>query len=289
LRDLKAFKQSANRTMVASQPSSVVTLYDFNGNPGIAFLKEIVAQQSEIARAHGVAIASIKNSSGVHQLSSWVAPFAEQDLVAYFRWNGGSYTTVPHGSRVSFFGTNPIAYAIPTDDKPILCDMSTSEIPYLGLNYALNNGLELNPGEGLDAFGAETLDPNEVYNPKHNEDVRLLPLGGGYKGSAIMLLSEVLTGALVGAKMSREASDEPLIPEEFGGLLQVFDPSVLSSRDAFKASVSKMAGEIRRSETSDGHTSVRLPGDSSYLREAEKIKKGSIEIDPELVSEFENV
>lgn len=288
LHDLQSFKASKNRQLEIRRVSEGFTVCDFQGNPAIAFLKQIVEMVVEKTRSAGASTTALRNTSGMHELSTWVYPFALNDLVAYFRWNGGSYTTVPFGSKQSFFGTNPLAYAIPTSKAPILCDMSTSEIPYLQLNYSRRNKLPLGPRQGLDAFGHETTDPDEVYNPKHNEDVRLLPLGAGPKGSAIMLFGEIMTGAFVGAKMAREASDEPLIPEEFGGLLHCYDPDAVTDSATFKAAVSQMADQIRRSEVAHGHERVCLPGDLSYSRAEEKRENG-FEISADIVDEFRNI
>jgi ureidoglycolate dehydrogenase (NAD+) len=286
VKDVEKFAAAQNRTMtrVSSNHSSAV--YDLNGCPGIVFMKAIQHEAESIAKKCGISAIGIRNSSGVHELSSWVELPPTRGFIAIFAWNGGSYTTVPYGSREPFFGTNPIAYGIPTQGEPIILDMATSEIPFVSLNTAISRGNSIPLNSGMDPDGQITSNPNEVYKPTVNEDVRLLPMGAGYKGSAIMLLLEVLTGALVGAKMSREATDDPWVPEEFGGLYICIDPSRFASYERFIASVTNMVQGIRQSMPAAGFDEVMVPGDRSRVRERSMRKEDSIEVSGEILAKL---
>jgi ureidoglycolate dehydrogenase (NAD+) len=286
VKDLASFASSDRRSMTKVSAHAASAVYDLNGCPGIAFMRAIQSEAEAMAREHGISAIGLRNSSGIHELSSWVELPPARGFIAIFAWNGGSYTTVPYGGREPFFGTNPIAYGIPTQGDPIILDMSTSEIPFVSLNAALRGGHAIPAGSGLDPDGKVTTDPNEVYKPSVNEDVRLLPMGGGYKGSAIMLLMEVLTGALVGAKMSREATDDPWIPEEFGGLYICIDPSRFTAPDQFLSSVTGMIEAIRGSRPADGFGRVVVPGDGSRARERDARARGSLEVPEDVIEKL---
>jgi ureidoglycolate dehydrogenase (NAD+) len=286
VKDLDNFAAAQNRSMTKVTSNNGSAVYDLNGCPGIAFMKAIQHEAESIAKESGLSAIGIRNSSGIHELSSWVELPPTRGFIAVFAWNGGSYTTVPYGGREPFFGTNPIAYGIPTQGDPIILDMATSEIPFVSLNTAMSRGNAIPLNSGLDPDGNVTRDPNEVYKPSVNEEVRLLPMGAGYKGSAIVLLLEVLTGALVGAKMSREASDDPWIPEEFGGLYICIDPSRFASYERFTFSVTNMVQAIRNSKPAAGFDEVTIPGDRSRLREQVARTKDSIEVAEDVLAKL---
>lgn len=258
-----------------------IRILDFHGCPGIIYMPQVIQWAVNTARTQGISATGIRNTGGVHTLSTWVARPAMENCIAIFAWNGGSYTTVPYGGREPFFGTNPMAYAIPTSSRPILLDMATSEIPFMNLMRALREGSRLGERQGLDDEGRPTTDPKQVYDIDRDGSVKLLPMGGGYKGSAIMLLLEVITGALVGAKMSREATDDPLTLEEFGGLYLCMNLASFCDPTEFKQRVTTMAAQIRASQPAHGFKAVRLPGDATFEREAAARKRGWLEISDE--------
>ena len=260
--------------------------YNLGGMPGIAFMPLLTRKVVSLARNHGIGVISMTNSSAVDTLSTWLLSIPRDDCIGIFVWNGGSYTTVPFGSKEPFFGTNPISYAIPTSEEPLLLDMSTSQIPFVSLVAAIRNKRVLPNGCGLNKKGIPTSRPELIYDIVKDSDVRLLPMGGDYKGSAIMLFLEIITGALINAKMSREATSSESIPEEFGGILVAIDIKTFTSPAIFKRRVTKMAKLVRSSNKAYGFNEIRLPGDGSYRREAARRKAGIIRISESIATEL---
>lgn len=272
---------------ISSKGSSRV--YDFGGCPGITHLKKINDEAVKLAKQYGLAALGIRNTGGIHSLSTWVIGIPEHDCIGFFAWNGGSYTTVPYGSREPFFGTNPIAYSIPTLTNPIVLDMSTSEIPFMNLMKAIHNNEPLGPRQGLDDAGRETTDPRKVYDIENDGAVKLSPVGAGHKGSAIMIFLEILTGSFVGAKMSREATDDPFTPSEFGGLFMCFDLKAFCEPQTFKENVSRMTSQIRASNPAFGFHEVQIPGDHEFEREQENKRRGTILLDDDLIVQLNSL
>jgi LDH2 family malate/lactate/ureidoglycolate dehydrogenase len=202
-----------------------------------------------------------------------------RNTVAIFIWNGGSYTVAPFGSKEPFFGTNPISFGIPTDSDPILCDMSTSEVPFMNLMRALKSKSDLNVVAGLNEDGNFTKVATEIFDIANDGPVRLLPMGLGYKGAAIMLLLEVLTGGLIGAKMGREATDTKFIPEEFGGWLLACDFRRFTNAEEFCRRTGGLASQIRRSSPASGVGRILLPGDRAHARYHAAIASGVMHLE----------
>ena len=107
----------------------------------------------------------------------------------------------PAGSSTKLFGTNPISFAWPRPGKdPVCYDMATAAMAMGDIQIAARDGRQVPPGTGLDADGNATTDPAAIARGA------LLPFGG-YKGSAIALMVELLAAGLTGERFSYEAKE----------------------------------------------------------------------------------
>ena len=88
--------------------------------------------------------------------------------------------------NTGLFGINPLAFAWPrVGDTPVVFDMAASRLAKGDVMLATRDGHDLPDGTGLGPDGQPTNDPNEVLKEV------LLPFGG-YKGSAISMMVELL-------------------------------------------------------------------------------------------------
>ncbi len=107
----------------------------------------------------------------------------------------------PAGSKEALFGTNPISFAWPRPGHgPVVYDMATAAMAMGDVQIAARDGRQVPPGTGLDANGNPSTDPAAIAKGV------LLPFGG-YKGSAIALMVELLAAGLTGEQFSYEARD----------------------------------------------------------------------------------
>lgn len=265
-KDLKAIS-AANQGFIELQTPCSQLRIDCNGLPALASLPAVVEEAAWAIRNAQPVVIGLANTGGMHALEVWVRVLAESGVVCLMSWNGGPYAVVPHGSTAPFFGTNPFAYSIPTTGDPIVGDFATSQIAFMDLMAARRVGIPLAAGSGIDAEGSPANDAEEVFVPP--DSARLLPMGGGPKGSALMLLLEYLTGAFVGAVMGREASPVLTAPE-FGGFILLLPEGLFRPANEVRRAVSNLGDDIRTSTPVAGRSAVRLPGDlgSTRLTEA---------------------
>ena len=107
----------------------------------------------------------------------------------------------PAGSNEALFGTNPLSFAWPRPGhNPVVYDMATASMAMGDVQIAARDGREVPLGTGLDANGQPTTDPAAIAKGV------LLPFGG-YKGSAIELMVELLAAGLTGEQFSYEAKE----------------------------------------------------------------------------------
>lgn len=202
------------------------------------------------ARTTGACIVAIRASHHLSALWLDVEPFAEEGLIALAVVNS-IMRVVPWGGREPALGTNPMAFAVPREGgAPLVFDQASSAMAFGEIAIAARTGHRLPPGTGLDRSGLPTTDPQAIL-----EGGALLPFGG-YKGSAIAMMIELLAAALTGGDFSFEV-DSSAYPgartARTGELVILIDPQRVGA-DKFRGRVETLLEKLRAS----GQT--RLPG-----------------------------
>jgi uncharacterized oxidoreductase len=122
----------------------------------------------------------------------------------------------------------------------------------------------------LDAEGRPTNDPNALYADPPGS---ILPMGGRqpYKGFALALMVEVLTGALSGGVCAR-----PVPPGPIGNcvFMLVLDPAHFGGAERFAREVSDLIGFIRGCPRVEGVDDITLPGDPERRALQRKLAEG---------------
>ncbi len=155
---------------------------------------------AEKARAQGVACMAIRNSYNFAALWPDIEPLAEEGLVAFTFVNSQSFMA-PAGGRAALFGTNPMAFACPRGGgrAPMIFDQASAATARGELQIAARDGHAVPEGAGLGPDGQPTTDPAEILQGVQ------LPFGG-YKGSSIALMVELMTGGLSGGFFGYESA-----------------------------------------------------------------------------------
>jgi delta1-piperideine-2-carboxylate reductase len=179
-------------------------------------------------------------------------------------------TVAPAGSTEKLFGTNPLSFAWPRPGKqPVCFDMATSAMALGDLQIAARDGNLVKPGTGLDKEGNETTNPTEIISGV------LLPFGG-YKGSAIALMVELLAAGLTGEQFSFEAKENDNSdggPPRGGELIIAMSPKLIAG-DGWEAHVESF---MKRLTSLSG---VRVPGER---RHKNRLNKGPRYINKKLI------
>ncbi|MDJ0781799.1 MAG: Ldh family oxidoreductase [Desulfosarcinaceae bacterium] len=258
-----------------------VVIYDGRGLAPSLKLKPIHDDLIRRARRHGMAAAGLINTAGIVTLGLWVDALAARDLIGIALFNGGAACCVPYGGRKGLFGTNPVAYAIPTSGAPLCLDMATTEIPFFDVRIAKEQGAALRHGVAVGPDGRPTTDAALAFGD--DGVANLLPIGGGFKGYGIVLLIEVLSGALIGSLLST-AQQAGWHPQEYGGLILAMDIASFTDPTRFKTAVTDMADQIRALVPADKDAPVCVPGDRGHAKLAAALVKGEVAVAPDLLA-----
>jgi delta1-piperideine-2-carboxylate reductase len=185
----------------------------------------------------------------------------------------------PAGAKKALFGTNPISFSWPRPGKtPVVYDMATSAMAMGDVMVAARDGKKVPLGTGLDKDGKETTDPKKIE--KGSGGV-LLPFGG-YKGSGIAMMVELLAGALVGETFSYETAakdNKDGGPPSGGEFILAISPEKMAGPDWNKHS-DKFFDKMKSME------GVRLPGER---RHKNRLDLGPRKINEELVKKIKGL
>ena len=242
-----------------------------NGHAPLA-LARCMGPLAEAAKQYGIAALALTRSHHFAALWPETEALAYQGLVGL---TCVSYMPMvaPAGGKTALVGTNPISFAWPRPGgDPVVFDMATAAMAMGEVQIAARDGHLVPLGTGLDASGEPTTDPAEIVKGV------LLPFGG-YKGSAIALMVDLLAGPLVGETFSYETAERDNRdggPPQGGQFVLAISPEVLSGKDwavqaeKFYQKIGAMPG-------------VRLPGARRHKNRAEP---GPRKVNTELVDKI---
>ena len=264
-----------NRPKISKITPSVVKV---DGNNCLApmVLNKSLPELIKAAKENGVAVLSITNSH--HMAAMWpeTEAIAEEGLVA-FACTSYKPAVAPAGSIKPLFGTNPISFAWPRKNKPpVVYDMATASMAMGEVQVAKREGHKVPLGTGLTKDGKDTTDPADIAGGGV-----LLPFGG-YKGSGIAMMVELLAGALVGDYFSYETAEKDNNdggPPSGGEFILAISPDKLSNSD-WDTHSSKFFEKMK------SMGDVRLPGER---RHKNRLDKGPRHINEDLVNKIKSL
>ena len=247
--------------------TEVSALYDGGNNVGMLAMYRGAEATIAKAAAHGIAIVGVTNSWMSGRSAYFVEMIARAGLVAIHTASSGA-SVAPFGGARAVLGTNPIAFALPGPDGPLVLDIGTSA--FMGTELALRVRLnqELPEGVAIDRDGNPTRDPAAA----HDGGGALLPFGGpsgGYKGFGLGLIVQAF-GLLGGAALMPGSED--------GYVFIAFRPDLLVPLDDLKRELGALIERVKSVPLQPGVAEIRIPGEHS-ARNRERLLREGLTID----------
>jgi LDH2 family malate/lactate/ureidoglycolate dehydrogenase len=151
-----------------------------------------------LAREHGISIVVARESNHFGAAAFWAQYYVRQGLIGIALCNA-SPMVPPWQGREPKLGTNPICMAVPGGAvRPWLLDMATTTVAAGKIYKAMLNHQETIPhGWAMDREGVPTTETAVALKGL------LAPLGG-YKGSGLAMMVEILVAVLGGGAMGTE-------------------------------------------------------------------------------------
>jgi len=273
---LKSGKINGKSRPLVSKITSSVIKVDGKNCLAPMVLEKGIPELIKASKENGIAVLAITNSH--HMAAMWpeTEKLAEEGLVA-FACTSYKPAVAPAGAIKPLFGTNPISFAWPRPGKtPVVYDMATASMAMGEVQVAKREGHKVPLGTGLTKDGKDTTDPGAIA-----DGGVLLPFGG-YKGSAIAMMVELMAGALVGDNFSFETAAKDNNdggPPSGGEFILAISPDKTAGTDWQKHSEEF----FNKMKSFDG---VRLPGER---RHKNRLDKGPRNINQELVNKIKSL
>ncbi len=239
----------------------------YNGENGLG---QVVAGHCtdhaiRIARSLGVAVVVANHSNHFGAGSWWGEKLARAGFIGIVMSNACP-AVAPWQGKTAILGTNPLCVAVPgTGGKGRwLLDMATTTVALGKLSHAANLNRQEIPREWgfLDPSGEPTTDTAMAQRGAPTPT-------GGYKGTGLAMMIEILCSGLSGGAMTTElpvyrTGGDPL------GISHTFiaiDPARFLPAGEFETRMDRLAGLVKASEPRPGCDEVLLAGEPEWRSE----------------------
>jgi len=256
-------------TIVQESPTTTVV----DGHWGFGYVVNERAMRLTIEKAEksNVAAATVFRQGHIGRVASYTLMAAKAGMIGIATADSGRSpkAVAPFGGREARLGTNPISIAMPSDlDGPLYLDMATSAAAAGKIALAVARNQPVPDGWVIGKDGRPTNDPRQL-----RQGGALLPLGGpegGYKGTGLAVMVEILCGLLTGLGFGVE----PTGRHNDGCFMAVFNVAAFRPPAEFKKEVGEFAAYLKATPPAEGSSGVLYPGEIEYMREQDRRRNG---------------
>ena len=236
------------------------------------------------AKEHGVGVVTLRHASHSGRLADYMEMAADEGMIAMGAVSVGSGTTTLYGGMERIIGTHPMAFGIPArNGRHIILDFATASMSMGEIQKRVAKKDIIPDGVMLDGHGNPTNDFKVFRGPPRGV---FLPFGG-YKGSGVALITEILGGLLSGNGLAKHWWDKG--GQGINGVfLQAIAVEEFQPLDEFLDRVDELISFVKSRKTAPGFKEILLPGEQGRRNEARQMKEG-VEIDEATWTELKQV
>lgn len=265
-----------------TRETACTALLDGGWNFGQVVARRAIELGIRKAQAYGTGSISVRNSNHLGRLGEYTLLAAEAGMACFATVNnhGRGNLVAPFGGSDGRLSTNPLSFACPGPDRPILVDITTSVVAEGKVRIKKNAGERVPEGWLIDNEGRPSTNPDDLYTTPRGA---ILPFGGivGHKGYALGVMVDILSGALSGAGCSHSSTCR------LGNAMffTVIDVEKFVPREEFLEHVSILQNHLKSSPPAPGFGEVLMPGEPELRAEERRLDEG-IFVDEETWRQF---
>jgi len=274
---LKMYCERIKRKLINPKPkinikkiTQSISLIDADNSIGFVAADIGIKQSIINAKSTGISLVAIKNSSHYGLSGYYLEQAVKKNLISLCFTNAPP-AIAPFGSKKSLFGTNPIAFASPTNTKtPFVFDASISKINRGKIRVAAKKDNKIDYGLALDKFG------NITTNARKALDGVQLPIAG-FKGSGLAWMIDILSGVFTGSAHGGKVKDpfeDFSGPQNIGHLFITFR-SNLFTRD-YNNRIRENIKRVKKLPKLNNVREIMYPGQNKFKRYTINKKKNIV-------------
>lgn len=243
------------------------------------------------ARAFGLGAVVVRNSSH-YGIAGYYALMAAQEGMIGMSFTNARPSVAPTFGVEPMLGTNPIAFACPTDEPfPFCFDAATSVSQRGKIEVLARLGEPVPAGWVVDRQGKPATDAQAILAGLSRDLCAFLPLGGageelgGHKGYGLATMVELLCSALAGGPYLKDLLDQDAEgrpkPSRLGHFFLALDIQRFLPLEEFKRLAGEILRALRASAKAPGQARIYTAGEKAYLK-IQEVQARGVPFDPPL-------
>jgi L-2-hydroxycarboxylate dehydrogenase (NAD+) len=245
----------------------------------------------EKARAHGMGAVSVRNSTHFGIAGYYSLMAAAEGMIGLTVTNARP-SVAPTFGTAPMLGTNPIAFAAPSDMPFAFCFDGATPITQRGKIEVLARAEKPVPkGWLIDAQGEPMTDAAKILKELDKGDAAFLPVGGqgelygGHKGYGLGAMVEILSASLSGGAFMGDllgvAPDGLRRPHMLGHFFLAMDIAHFLPLEVSRRITGEIMRQLQASRKEPGHARIYVAGEKEYEME-QRIREEGIAVNRNL-------
>ncbi len=235
----------------------------------------------KLAKEFGAGVAGVIHSQHFGAAGYYCSIVARQGFIG-MAFTNAEPALPAWGSYEAYFGTNPIAIAVPSGTHvPIVIDTSTSIVARGKIVAAARAGTPIPSDWALDPDGNPTTDAQKAL------DGSVLTMAGP-KGYALAMMVDILSGVLTGGGFGKGVNSMYKDLEhraDAGHMLIAINVDAFMPKVEFLNRVQAMVKDLKSTKKRPGVEEIYIPGERKELTRQKRMKDG-IPLDSSVVNEL---
>jgi LDH2 family malate/lactate/ureidoglycolate dehydrogenase len=287
-------QQTTTQVEVVKETETTV-LIDGHHGMGHVVARRAMEMAIEKAQAYGLGAATVRNGTHFGIAGYYPLMAARRGLMG-FTFTNARPAIAPTFSTEPMLGTNPIAFAAPSDmDFPFCFDGATSIIQRGKVEVLSRAEEEMPPGWVIDAQGEPVTDPDRALEDFGAAEAALLPLGGageqfaGYKGYDLAAMVEILSASLGGGMFMKDllgfAEDGSRRPYMLGHFFLAIDVAHFVPEEVSRRITGRIMRALQDARRAPGQERIYVAGEKEH-ENVQRIRRQGVPANANLRAEL---
>jgi L-2-hydroxycarboxylate dehydrogenase (NAD+) len=275
--------------------TETTALVDGNHGMGHVIAYRAMRMAMDKARQYGLGAVTVRNGTHFGIAGYYPLMAAEEGMMGFTVTNARP-AIAPTFSTEPMLGTNPIAFAAPSDtDHPFCFDGATSITQRGKIEVAARAEKPVPAGWVIDSEGNPMTDPDQILEDLGSATAALLPLGGagellaGYKGYDLATMVEILSASLCGGMFMKDllgfAADGSRRPYMLGHFFLAIDIEHFIPLDVSRRITGQIMRALQDARKAPGQERIYVAGEKEHEKESQ-VREQGVPVNPNLRQEL---
>jgi L-2-hydroxycarboxylate dehydrogenase (NAD+) len=293
---IKAGVQFTQTKMEVVKETETTALVDGHHGMGHVIAYRSMQLAMDKAKPYGLGAVAVRN--GTHfGIAGYYPLMAAQKGMMGFTVTNARPAIAPTFGTEPMLGTNPIAFAAPSDTPYPFCFDGATSITQRGtIEVAARAEKPVPEGWVIDADGNPATDPDRILQDLDEVTAAFLPLGGagelfaGYKGYDLATMVEILSASLCGGMFLKDllgfAKDGSRRPYMLGHFFLAVDIEHFIPLEVSRRITGQIMRALQTSRKAPGQDRIYVAGEKEYEKE-QAIRERGVPVNANLRRELQ--